>query len=45
MLNVVGAIVWLGAGLSVIFAPALTPFFLVAMGATLIWITVRKGGR
>ena len=42
MVNVIGAVIWLGAAASVVFAPYLTPFFLVAMVGMLLWLTARR---
>lgn len=42
MANVVGAVIWLGAAASLVFAPYLTPFFLVAMVGMLLWLTSRR---
>jgi predicted PurR-regulated permease PerM len=42
LLNIIGAVVWLGAAASLFVAPYLTPFFLAAMVAVLLWLTVRR---
>jgi len=38
----VGAVIWLGGGASLFVAPYLTPFFIAAMVAYLLWLTARR---
>ena len=37
-----GAFLWLGGAASLLLAPYLTPFFVVAMVAYLLWLTVHR---